>query len=78
MLNDSRLPEHDGRIVGNILENDAIGANPRVVANTNTAEDLCTRPYVDVVPNYGRKPAVTTNGHLVRDDNVLANLRPPR
>ena len=77
MLDNARLPEHDGRIVGNVLENDAIGANPRVVANTNTAEDLRAGADVDAVPDDRREPATPSDGDLMGDGDVLADPRPP-
>ena len=78
VFDDSRLAKNDGRVVGNVLEYNTVSPDSRVVADSYSTKNLSAGPDVHVVADHRGKPTTTTDSHLVRDDNVLPDLRPTR
>ena len=78
VFDDSRLAKNNGRIVGNVLEYNTVSPDSRVVADSYSTKNLSPGPDVNVIADHGGKPTATTDSHLVRDDNVLPDLRPAR
>jgi hypothetical protein len=61
-----------------ILGNDRICSNNRIVTNCDGAEDLGSSSNVDTIANFwrGHHTATVSNGYLMADDHILAQFRP--
>ena len=61
---DARFLEYHGRIIGNVLEHDAVCADIDIVTDSNAAEDLGARTDINVIANDGHPPT-SSDGNLV-------------
>jgi hypothetical protein len=53
MFDDARFLEYHGRIIGNVLEHDAVCADVDIVTDSNVAENLGARTDINVITNDG-------------------------
>jgi len=69
---------HNHGVFGNVVGDDAVGADGGIIAYGNRAKDFCAGADVDINPNdrhaSARTPAADADGDLMRKVAVPANL----
>ena len=53
MLNYDRRCADDRTVIGHILDNNAVCTNADIAAHPDSADDLCARTDVNIVPDLG-------------------------
>lgn len=76
MFNNSRFTENNRRIIGYILEYDAICSNLDVIPNANSSENLGARADEDVVTYNWGFPSASSYSYLVKDGHISPYSRP--
>lgn len=78
MFNNSRFTENNRRVIGYVLEYDAVCSNLDVIPNANSSENLGTGANEDVVTYNRGFPSASSYSYLVKDGHISPDSHPPR
>lgn len=76
MFNNSRFTENNSRVIGYVLEYDAVCSNLDVIPNANSSENLGTGANEDVVTYNWGFPSASSYSYLVKDGHISPYSRP--
>lgn len=77
MFNNPRFTENNRRVIGYVLEHDAVCSDLDVIANADSSENLGAGTDEDIVPNNGSFPSAASYSYLVKDGHISPYARPP-
>lgn len=78
MFNNPRFTENNRRVIGYVLEHDAVCSDLDVIANADSSENLGAGTDEDIVPNNGSFPSAASYSYLVKDGHISPYARPPQ
>ena len=73
MLNDARRYTDSSRTRRNVVNDNSIGTNSRMVAHRYWPNDFCTRTDIDMAANRRTALPVCTNCHLLKEQAIGTN-----
>lgn len=77
MFNNSRFTENNRRVIGYVLEYDAVCSNLDFIPNANSSENLGTGANEDVVTYNRGFPSAASYSYLVKDGHISPYGCPP-
>lgn len=78
MFNNSRFIENNRRVIGYVLEHNAVCSDPDVITNANSSENLGAGTDKDIITNNGSFPSAASYSYLVKDGHISPYGCPPR
>lgn len=77
MFNNSRFIENNRRVIGYVLEHNAVCSDPDVITNANSSENLGAGTDEDIITNNGSFPSAASYSYLVKDGHISPYGCPP-
>lgn len=78
MFNNSRFIENNRRVIGYVLEHNAVCSDLDVITNANSSENLGAGTDEDIITNNGSFPSAASYSYLVKDGHISPYGCPPR
>lgn len=73
-LNHFRRHTNNRRAIGNIVNDDRICSDNRVVCNTNASQNPCARPDEDIIPDIRKRPLIPhSNCNRVKNRTIITD-----
>lgn len=77
MFNNSRFIENNRRVIGYVLEHNAVCSDLDVITNANSSENLGAGTDEDIVTNNGSFPSAASYSYLVKMVTFRPIVAPP-